>query len=179
MSQRQAIGWILLIWTLSAALAAPNAIYSVVVEDRLMDDNLGLTCTMLWPDGRYPISKYDHIYNWIILVLTYLIPIITMCIIYWRVGKELWFQPTIGESSLAYKKSLQAKKKVVIMMIVVVSIFILLWIPYHSFFVLNYWLPEMFNENTLTYQRFYLIMYWLAMSNSMYNPIIIYSLNAK
>ena len=60
MSHRHALGWILLIWTLSALLALPNMIYSVVVEDRLINDNLALTCTMIWPDGRYPDSSHDH-----------------------------------------------------------------------------------------------------------------------
>lgn len=60
MSHSHAIAWILLIWTLSSALAMPNAFYSVVVEDRLVNENLASTCTMIWPDGRYPLSSYDH-----------------------------------------------------------------------------------------------------------------------
>lgn len=60
MSHKHAIGWILLIWTLSSLLAMPNLIYSLVVEDRLINENLALTCTMIWPDGRYPLSSYDH-----------------------------------------------------------------------------------------------------------------------
>lgn len=60
MSHRHAVGWILLIWTVASALALPNFIYSTDLEDRLTNDNVAITCTMLWPDGRYPLSSYDH-----------------------------------------------------------------------------------------------------------------------
>lgn len=178
MSHKSAIGWILLIWTLSSALALPNAIYSTLVEDRLMSDSFATTCTMIWPDGRYPQSSYDHIYNIVVLVLTYLVPIITMAILYYKVGKELWGYEAIGENVDKQRRAIMAKKKIVKMMIVVVIIFALCWLPYHAFFVVNYYLP-IFQEAPLSYQRCYLLMYWLAMSNSMYNPIIIYFMNSK
>lgn len=60
MSHRNAIGWILLIWTMSSLLASPNAIYSTLVEDKIAADNTAITCAMIWPDGRYPLSSYDH-----------------------------------------------------------------------------------------------------------------------
>lgn len=156
-----------------------NIIYSIVVEDRLVNENLALTCTMIWPDGRYPLSSYDHIYNIIILVVTYLVPILTMAILYYNVGKELWGYEAIGENVEKQARALMAKKKIVKMMIVVVIIFALCWLPYHGFFVVNYYLPTIFQDGPLLYKRCYLIMYWLAMSNSMYNPIIIYFMNSK
>lgn len=112
MSHRHAIGWILLIWTLSSALAMPNAIYSTLVEDRLVNDNVAVTCAMVWPDGRYPLSSYDHIYNIVVLVVTYLVPIITMAILYYKVGKELWGYEAIGENIDKQQRALMAKKKV-------------------------------------------------------------------
>lgn len=67
------------------------------------------------------------------------------------------------------------------MMIVVVIIFALCWLPYHVFFLVTYYFPtsDIPEASQATYQRCYLIMYWLAMSNSMYNPIIIYFMNSK
>lgn len=122
-------------------------------------------------------------------------------------GKELWGYEAIGENIDKQQRALQAKKKVrrsrldrsqvsshtlshthlltssptqiVKMMIVVVIIFALCWLPYHAFFVVNYYVPTIFTDAPLHYQRFYLAMYWLAMSNSMYNPIIIYFMNSK
>lgn len=174
MSHRHAVGWILLIWTLSSALALPNIIYS----DTVSDGHMSFLCSMMWPDGRYPISSYDHLYNITILIFTYLVPILTMAILYYKVGKELWGYEAIGEDVEKQRRALKAKKKIVKMMIVVVIIFALCWLPYHAFFVVNYYWPT-FQDAPLVYQRCYLFMYWLAMSNSMYNPIIIYFMNSK
>lgn len=71
------------------------------------------------------------------------------------------------------------RAKIVKMMIVVVIIFALCWLPYQAFFIVNYYLPSLFQDAGVQYQRYYLIIYWLAMSNSMYNPIIIYFMNSK
>lgn len=57
MSHRHAIGWILLIWTLSSALAMPNLILCTLFKE----ENSLLICALSWPDGRYPESSYDHL----------------------------------------------------------------------------------------------------------------------
>lgn len=112
MSHRHAIGWILLIWTFSSLLALPNAICSTLFEDSLISNKSATTCTMVWPDGRYPTSSWDHIYNILILVITYLFPILTMAILYYRVGKELWGYEAIGENIEKQRRAIMAKKKV-------------------------------------------------------------------
>lgn len=96
-----------------------------------------------------------------------------------QVGRELWGYEAIGENIDKQQRAIMAKKKIVKMMIVVVIIFALCWLPYHAFFVVNYYVPTIFQDSPLHYQRCYLFMYWLAMSNSMYNPIIIYFMNSK
>ena len=63
------------------------------------------------------------------------------------------------------------------MMIVVVAIFGICWLPQHVFFlVVN-------QHNSVTRYKhvvhIYLCIYWLAMSNSMYNPIIYCWMNAR
>jgi hypothetical protein len=67
--------------------------------------------------------------------------------------------------------------QVVKMMIVVVVTFAVCWLPYHVYFLLqstitdiNYW------EHM---QDVYNVIYWLAMSNSMYNPIIYCWMNSR
>jgi uncharacterized RDD family membrane protein YckC len=67
--------------------------------------------------------------------------------------------------------------QVVKMMIVVVSIFAVCWLPFHIYFILTSSMPEITNENYI--QELYLAIYWLAMSNSMYNPIIYCWMNSR
>jgi tachykinin-like receptor len=67
--------------------------------------------------------------------------------------------------------------QVVKMMIVVVAIFAVCWFPFHMYFILTSFLPQI--TNTKYVQEVYLGIYWLAMSNSMYNPIIYCWMNSR
>jgi len=63
------------------------------------------------------------------------------------------------------------------MMIVVVAIFAACLLPYHaSFFVANQH-PHILDKTWS--QLVYLAIYWLAMSNAMYNPLIYCWMNGR
>lgn len=68
--------------------------------------------------------------------------------------------------------------QVVKMMIVVVIIFAVCWLPTHVFFILSNARPSLLVDMK-DLQHVYLVFYWLAMSNSVYNPIIYCCMNAK
>lgn len=63
------------------------------------------------------------------------------------------------------------------MMMVVVLIFAICWLPYHIYFIVLSYIPDLTNETYI--QELYLGIYWLAMSNSMYNPIIYCWMNSR
>ena len=62
------------------------------------------------------------------------------------------------------------------MMIVVVLIFAICWLPQHTYFLVSNQYRQL-NEQPYI-QHVYLIIFWIAMSNSMYNPIIYCWMNA-
>ncbi len=62
------------------------------------------------------------------------------------------------------------------MMIVVVVIFGVCWLPQHVFFLVN---NHVSLQEPTYIQHVYLVIYWLAMSNSMYNPFIYCWMNAR
>ena len=63
------------------------------------------------------------------------------------------------------------------MMMVVVCTFALCWLPYHVYFLLHEFFPDLFEQRYI--QQVYLGVMWLAMSSTMYNPIIYYCLNSR
>ena len=63
------------------------------------------------------------------------------------------------------------------MFIVVVIIFAVCWLPYHVYFIYTYHDTEIRRQPYI--QHVYLGFYWLAMSNSMFNPLIYYWMNAR
>ncbi|KAL0193525.1 hypothetical protein M9458_011821, partial [Cirrhinus mrigala] len=64
---------------------------------------------------------------------------------------------------------------VVKMMIVVVCTFAVCWLPYHVYFLIYQFYPHLFEHPFI--QQVYLTIMWLAMSSTMYNPIIYCCLN--
>lgn len=67
--------------------------------------------------------------------------------------------------------------QVVRMFIAVVSIFAICWLPYHMFYVYAYHNPMM--TSSAYVPHLFLGFYFLAMSNTMVNPIIYYWMNRK
>ena len=62
-------------------------------------------------------------------------------------------------------------------MIAVVVIFAICWLPQHTYFVV-----QNLQQNIICYRHIhhvYLVIYWFAMSNSMYNPIMYCWMNAR
>lgn len=67
--------------------------------------------------------------------------------------------------------------QVVKMMVVVVVTFAVCWLPYHVYFILTAVYQQL---NRWKYiQQVYLGSFWLAMSSTMYNPIIYCCLNKR
>ncbi|XP_008824373.1 neuromedin-K receptor [Nannospalax galili] len=63
------------------------------------------------------------------------------------------------------------------MMIIVVVTFAICWLPYHIYFILTAIYQQL---NRWKYiQQVYLASFWLAMSSTMYNPIIYCCLNKR
>ncbi|KAL7839261.1 hypothetical protein SRHO_G00259190 [Serrasalmus rhombeus] len=96
---------------------------------------------------------------------------------YLVVGLNLWAGEIPGDSSGRYQEQLTAKRKVVKMMIVVVCTFAFCWLPYHVYFLLHQFFPLLFERPFI--QQVYLAVMWLAMSSTMYNPIIYCCLNDR
>ncbi|XP_023834086.1 LOW QUALITY PROTEIN: substance-P receptor-like [Salvelinus sp. IW2-2015] len=158
------------IWVLALPSGLPSYYYSMTEElpGRII-------CTIEWP--KYTGCDYKILYYVCVTVLIYFLPLLVMGCAYLVVGLTLWASNIPGDSSDRYKEQLTAKRKVVKMMIVVVCTFSFCWLPYHVYFLLHLFFPLLFE--TLYIQQVYLAVMWLAMSSTMYNPIIYCCLNDR
>ncbi|KAL5273785.1 hypothetical protein ACFFRR_000501 [Megaselia abdita] len=168
---------LMLVWILSCLLSSPCLVFSNIITKRYYNGKSRTICLMVWPDGRYPTSITDYIYNILILILTYGIPIMVMLVCYILMGRVLWSSRSIGENPERQVESMKSKRKVVRMFIAIVSIFAICWLPYHMFFIYAYHNNQFTSESYA--QHMYLGFYWLAMSNAMVNPIIYYWMNKR
>ncbi|XP_061622702.1 tachykinin receptor 1a [Phyllopteryx taeniolatus] len=158
------------IWVLALLLAFPQYYYSNI--DQLPGR---VVCYIDWPE--YTICDFKTMYYVCVAILIYFLPLLVMGCAYLVVGLTLWASEIPGDSSDRYKEQLTAKRKVVKMMIVVVCTFAICWLPYHVYFLLHQFIPDMFEETFI--QQVYLGILWLAMSSTMYNPIIYCCLNDR
>ncbi|XP_029995348.1 tachykinin receptor 3a [Sphaeramia orbicularis] len=159
---------IVCIWSLAVILAFPLCYFSTtrVLPKRTV-------CFVAWP------RKEDDqlMYHIIVTVLIYMLPLVVMGITYTIVGLTLWGGEIPGDSSDNYHGQLRAKRKVVKMMIIVVVTFALCWLPYHVYFIVT-GVNKSLNKWKYI-QQVYLSVMWLAMSSTMYNPIIYCCLNSR
>ncbi|XP_017319569.1 substance-K receptor isoform X1 [Ictalurus punctatus] len=158
------------IWAVAFSLAFPQCFYSStkVYSHRTI-------CMVEWPDdygGKHQLS-----YQIAVIILIYLLPLLVMLVTYSMVGQRLWGSKIPGEASDHYQNQIQAKRKVVKMMIVVVTTFAICWLPYHIYFILGSFKKDIYNQHYI--QQVYLAIFWLAMSSTMYNPIIYCCLNQR
>ncbi|XP_072533153.1 substance-K receptor [Salminus brasiliensis] len=158
------------IWTVAFSLAFPQCFYSSteVYPHRTV-------CIVEWPDGYG--GKHHLSYQFAVIILIYLLPLLVMLVTYSLVGLRLWGSKIPGEASDHYQNQIQAKRKVVKMMIVVVTTFAICWLPYHIYFILANFKRDIYNQHYI--QQVYLAIFWLAMSSTMYNPIIYCCLNQR
>ncbi|XP_072334868.1 substance-K receptor [Scyliorhinus torazame] len=159
-----------IIWLLALALAFPQCFYARIVqaENRVI-------CIVDWPEdvgGQHQLT-----YQLVVIVLTYLIPLMVMGVTYTKVGITLWASEIPGDSTQRYREHLNAKRKIVKMMIVVILTFAVCWLPYHLYFILASFNKDIYYETYI--QQVYLGLFWLAMSSTMFNPIIYCCLNHR
>ncbi|XP_074930634.1 substance-P receptor isoform X1 [Phalacrocorax aristotelis] len=158
------------IWLLAFLLAFPQGYYSV------MEELPGrLVCLVEWPE--HSTNVYGKTYHFCMTILIYFLPLLVIGCAYTVVGVTLWASEIPGDNSDRYHEQVSAKRKVVKMMIIVVCTFALCWLPYHIYFTLQYFNPEWYLQKFI--QQVYLAIMWLAMSSTMYNPIIYCCLNDR
>ncbi|KAL1489399.1 hypothetical protein ABEB36_014301 [Hypothenemus hampei] len=168
----------LLTWVVGIIMGMPSLLYYKTYRDTYSNGEERIICYPEWPDGLgTQQSLYEYYFNVTFLVVTYLVPILSMTYTYARIGIELWGSQSIGECTQRQMDNIKSKRRVVKMMMVVVIIFAVCWLPFQLYFIVTSYYPEITNSAYI--QETFLAIYWLAMSNSMYNPIIYCWMNAR
>ncbi|XP_061684761.1 neuromedin-K receptor-like isoform X2 [Syngnathoides biaculeatus] len=168
LSAKATLAVIVTIWSLALVLAFPLGYFSTVraLPRRTL-------CYVAWPR----MAEDPFMYHITVTVLVYLVPLVVMAITYSIVGVTLWGGEIPGDTSDNYHGQLRAKRKIVKMMMVVVVTFALCWLPYHVYFMVTGLNKNLSKWKSI--QQVYLAVLWLAMSSSMYNPIIYCCLNSR
>ena len=130
-------------------------------------------CTMNWGE------EADKWFNIALMVLTYFIPLVTMVFINIRNTHNLWCKGPVGMGVLTQQmeRSVKKKKKASMMLWMLLIYFGICWLPYHSYFIVTIYYPEMRAYPGI--QHIFLSFYWFAMSHAIVNPIVYFIMNKK
>nr|XP_025962182.1 substance-K receptor isoform X5 [Dromaius novaehollandiae] len=161
-----------IIWLVAFGLAFPQCFYA-----KIMIDNGTTKCIVVWPDDVG--WKHQLTYHIAVIMLIYLLPLMVMFVAYSVIGVTLWSSAVPGNhiNRVRYEHQVHAKKKFVKTMVVVVIIFAICWLPYHIYFILGNFKEDIYQQKYI--QQVYLAIFLLAMSSTMYNPIIYCCLNER
>ncbi|OWA52729.1 Tachykinin-like peptides receptor 99D [Hypsibius exemplaris] len=172
---------IFLIWSLAGLISLPPLLYSTTHHDELTGCTI---CSLSWGGegedtaAAAAAATANSNYQIFYMVITYFVPLFALTFAYGRVANELWGSKSIGESvSEAQLESVRSKKKLVKVLIWVMVTFMVCWAPYHCWFIITGIDPCVQQFDNISYV--FTSAYVLAMSNSIYNPIIYIILNNK
>uniref|UniRef100_A0A8C3EZ97 Substance-K receptor n=1 Tax=Chrysemys picta bellii TaxID=8478 RepID=A0A8C3EZ97_CHRPI len=167
-----------IIWLVAFGLAFPQCFYA-----EIMIDNGMTKCIVAWPDdvdGRDGNGGYI-VYQIIVIALIYLLPLIVIFVAYSIIGITLWSSTVPGDHTnrIYYHRQVTAKKRLefVRTIVIVVITFAVCWLPYHLYFILGSFREEIYQQKYI--QQVYLAVFLLAMSSTMYNPVIYCYLNQR
>uniref|UniRef100_A0A915PTM3 G-protein coupled receptors family 1 profile domain-containing protein n=1 Tax=Setaria digitata TaxID=48799 RepID=A0A915PTM3_9BILA len=168
--------WIVaLLCGLPALLASKEEInYFVDERNNIFVDPICLADN--FPDGNALTSNLFAIYNNVLLVINYILPLFVLLYTYGRVAIILRNHESIGDTR--HQENIKAKRHAANMLALVVLIFMFLWLPYQLYFVVLYmYVGTLFDRKMSLY--IYLNIYWLGMSSTIFNPIIYYFMNER
>merc|ERR1711872_533389 len=99
------------------------------------------------------------------------------------IARELWAGDPMLElrndpaRQPAIARAVEKKRNIVKMSLIVVIVFAISWLPYHVYFLLVFFVPEI---TTLPWiEDVYLGIYLVAMSTTLVNPLVYYCINQK
>ncbi|CAH8872951.1 unnamed protein product [Trichobilharzia szidati] len=136
-----------------------------------ISQNVSSVCIYSWS------PEWSDAYDYTLFILMYVLPLIILAATYVPISIHLWFHRGLGEVTRAQAQNVRSKRRAVKMLCAVMLIFAICWLPYQLFFIIVQLNPAIKNNHKLPVV--FICCYWLAMSNSMYNPIIYVLMNKK
>lgn len=128
-------------------------------------------------------TKYKRARYMFLFFTQYVLPLMFTALFYILVAHRIWLrQEMTGTKSEQRLQQFDERKRATVRMLVVVTIlFALSYVPNHVVHLLKYYsdlLPEHRSKHCHK-STFYVMCYWIAISNCAYNPFVYYYFNRK
>ena len=112
-----------------------------------------------------------------IFFITYIIPLATICPLYAKAARKLWFNQAPGNHLIEEQqlRLLVTRRKVVRMLVIIVVVFAICWLPAQALHL--FWVATAFRENPPAIVMY--LGFWVAHANSAINPWLYIALSTK
>ncbi|CAH1959170.1 unnamed protein product [Acanthoscelides obtectus] len=106
-------------WLIGVLMGIPYLLYFTTYT--IEEENNRILCYMEWPDGISNESYQEYIFNVVFLVVTYVVPILSMMFTYARIGLELWGSQSIGEITQRQMDNIKSKRRHIISGVIILN----------------------------------------------------------
>ncbi|XP_022087436.1 pyroglutamylated RFamide peptide receptor-like [Acanthaster planci] len=162
------------LWVSSMLLVSPLLfVHKVILKEDPLIATTYKFCREAWP---HPEQK--KAFTLLLVLFVYVIPVLTMTVLYLRVVHRLWIRKAISpleaQGSQANASSLRNKRRATKMLIVVVILFAVCWLPFHVVSIIRDFSHMRDSERN---RLMLAIVQLIGFSNSFNNPIVYAFLN--
>ena len=174
MSKSRSTNIITLVWLISVIVVLPLLFVRTTEIEHILTFDIG-SCIEIWRT-----RELKHTYNFALLVLIYVCPVVFICVGYLKIGMNLWRTNTqlyassdAAESENA-RSNLTGRRRVARMLFVMAILFAISWLPYHIMSVLLDFLlidNSGLGKNSLLFKYLHSYSLLLGQVNSSLNPI--------
>ncbi|XP_070540445.1 prolactin-releasing peptide receptor-like [Ptychodera flava] len=162
---------ILLSWVMAVGLAVPILYYTRPYDLRALGYHI--ICYEHWPD-----MEAQRAYNYVLLLVGYVLPLILIVILYSRISYLLTRRVLPGVfTEDQERRDLKKKQKTNRLLIAVVLTFAICWFPFYTVHAIVNINPRVFGRER--FDLIYTMCHWFAMSSTVYNPFVYAWLHEK
>ena len=165
LTAKKAFATTLVLWTCAACVALPL----FVVKESFPNPSLKTIefCIVTW-------SKNDmKIYTLVTQALFYVIPIVFMVIVYYKIARKVWTSAEKTRSMrLSNKHASNSKLRLTKISIAIILSFVISWTPLNSITILFFFAKRKFLFSAETARVVFPIIHWIAFSNCALNPLL-------
>ena len=153
------------LWLVAASLALPLLIVKRSYPNPALN-NIEF-CIITW---SYSDVK---IYSLVTLALFYVIPIVFMGMVYYKIGRKVWASADKTRSmKLSTKHASNSKLRLTKIALAIILSFVISWTPLHILNVLFFFADKSLPLTAVSARVVYPIIYWVAFSNCALNPLL-------
>ena len=154
------------LWIVAAVASLPSLIVRKSVPNRLIGENVEF-CVETWS------FKYSKVYRTLILAIFYVMPLVFMALVYYKIGRKVWASADKTQSmKLSTKHASNSKLRLTKIALAIIFSFVLSWTPWNIMTILFFFDRKNYPYSKHAAHVAYPMIYFVAFSNCALNPLL-------